>query len=116
MGMVRTASPPLGYEYAMLCGDEQTEVWAMHWHPSGQSDEINPHLHLGLPLLNDTSPINNKDHLSTGRMTFEDAIRWLIKCGVEPLREDWANQLTLAETPHKLFRSWHRDPSEARQG
>lgn len=99
-----------GYDYALVSGRPAVEVWAMHWHPTGASDEIKPHLHLGDVLLSERSPISSKAHLRTGRMTFENAIRWLIAFGAEPLHADWEDRLTLAETPHLLFRSWSADP------
>ncbi len=103
----------LGYDYSLVQG-ENTEIWAMHWHPKGRSWEVRPHLHLGDVILADDAPINSKSHLTTGRMTFETAIRWAIEFGVEPLRDDYDDHLTLAETPHMLYRTWSGDPGVAR--
>ena len=43
-------------------------------------------------------------------MTFENAIRWAVDFGAEPLYDDWQDRLTLAETPHMLYRSWSATP------
>lgn len=99
-----------GYEYSLVSGRNSAEVWAMHWHVTGVSDEVKPHLHLGDLLLSKEAPVNSKAHLRTGRMTFENAIRWVIAFGAEPLHANWEDRLTLAETPHLLFRSWSSDP------
>lgn len=94
-----------GYDYSLVQGDA-TEVWAMHWHPSGSSWERLPHVHLGDVLFADTAPVSSKSHLRTGRMTFETAVRWCFQFGAEPLADDWDDRLTLAEAPHILHRSW----------
>lgn len=99
----------LGYDYSLVQG-ENTELWAIHWHPSGRSWEKHPHLHLGDALLARTAPVSSKTHLFTGRMTFENAIRWAVDFGAEPLYDDWQDRLTLAETPHMLYRSWSATP------
>lgn len=99
-----------GYSYSMLAGPEQVEVWAMHWHATGVSDETKPHMHFGVPMLDNAAPVSKRDHMPTGRMTFEDAIRWLVKCGARPLVDNWTDRLALAEAPHLLFRSWSSDP------
>lgn len=103
----------LGYEYSLVTR-ESTELWALHWHPSGRSWEQRPHVHLGDVLLARTAPVTSKTHLVTGRMTFENAIRWAVEFGARPLRDDWTDQLTLAETPHILHRTWSGDPGIAR--
>jgi hypothetical protein len=106
-GPYRTTT--VGYDYSLVSG-ETDEVWAMHWHVTGVSDEVKPHLHLGDIMLSSQLPITSQTHLRTGRMTFETAIRWLIDFGAEPIHGDWQDRLTLAEAPHLLFRSWSADP------
>lgn len=103
----------LGYEYSLVMG-EATELWALHWHPAGQSWERRPHLHLGDVLLTPQAPVTSKTHLPTGRMTFENAIRWAVDFGVMPLADDWTDRLALAETPHILHRTWSADPGVTR--
>jgi hypothetical protein len=65
---------------------------------------------IGDKVLSQVAPVSSKSHLRTGRMTFETAIRWATEWGAEPRHEDWENRLTLAETPHLLYRSWSVDP------
>ena len=43
-------------------------------------------------------------------MTFENVIRWAIEFGVTRRHDDWENRLTLAETPHLLYRTWSDQP------
>jgi hypothetical protein len=103
----------LGYDYSLVQG-ESTELWALHWHPAGRSWERRPHLHVGDAVLAAGAPVSSKSHLGTGRMTFENAIRWAIEFGAMPLHDNWADRLALAETPHMLFRTWSGDPGVAR--
>lgn len=99
----------IGYDYSLVA-NEKDELWAMHWHAQSQSQEIKPHLHLGDLLLSDQSPVTSHNHLRTGRMTFETAIRWAVEFGARPLHDDWETRLALAEAPHLLYRSWGADP------
>ncbi len=102
-----------GYDHSLVRG-EATELWAMHWHPAGPSGEKLPHVHLGDVLFGEGSPVSSKNHLRTGRMTFETAIRWTIEFGAMPLHDDWEARLALAEAPHMLYRTWSADPGIAR--
>jgi len=103
----------LGYDYSLVAG-KATELWALHWHPSGRSWERRPHLHVGDVVLAEGAPVSSKTHLVTGRMTFENAIRWAIEFGAAPLHDDWADRLAVAETPHMLYRTWSGDPGITR--
>lgn len=99
----------LAYDYSLTV--DSAELWAMHWQPAGESWEKRPHLHLGEVILSGASPINRKAHLLTGRMTFENAIRWCIDFGAIPLHDDWNDRLALSEAPHLLNRTWHVNPT-----
>lgn len=46
----------------------------------------------------------------TGRMTFENAVRWAVEFGAVPMHDNWEDRLALAEAPHILHRSWSGDP------
>ncbi len=55
-----------------------------------------------------------REPLHTGRFTFEAMIRLLVQnFQAAPLVADWENRFLLAETPHRLYRSWHQTPAEA---
>ena len=75
------------------------EIWAMHWHPDGNSDYSEPHLHI--------PAIGGKSHLPAPRMTFEEAVLWTIRSGAEPARDDWETLLTSNYERHIQYRSWH---------
>ena len=91
----------LSYTYSLLKAGH--ELWAMHWHPDGVSDETRAHLHLNLEQGPDA-----KQHLPSGRMTFEDAVEWVIRSGVSPAREeDWQQILAQSKEVHVTHRTWH---------
>ncbi|MGH3355691.1 MAG: hypothetical protein ACRDOJ_07305 [Nocardioidaceae bacterium] len=76
-----------------------SDLWRMHWHPDGRSEVREPHLH---------TPPDLDVHRPCDRMTFETAIRWCIEDGA-PLTcaaQEAEDQLLVAETPHKLHRTW----------
>ena len=84
------------YDYSLVRG-EPTELWAMHWHPTGSFWERLPHVHLGDVLFAEGAPVSSRSHLRTGRMTFETAVRWAIEFGAMPLHDDWDQRLALVE-------------------
>ncbi len=90
----------LGYMYTFKVHGE--ELWVMHWHPDGRSHEQKPHLHLALP-----EDITRKAHFPVPRMTFEDAVAWVIESGVEPVRLDWKDVLEHSREIHIRYRTWH---------
>ena len=87
------------YMYTLL--QEGEEVFSIQWHPDGKSDYDGPHLHLG------RGPGKEKvDHLPTGRLTFEDAIEWVIQFGTPPARDDWQEVLAASKELHIRYRTW----------
>lgn len=96
------------YEYAIQTVDK-VEILAYHWHPSSNSHEIRPHLHIGLAQLKKDAVLHRKHHMLTGRVTLEGAIEVAITYGAQPLREDWKDVLAASEGPHLRHRSWHAD-------
>jgi hypothetical protein len=66
-----------GYDYSVRRAD-RSKVLDYHWHPAGLSHEQRPHIHLGSAQLADDAVLSNKQHLLTGRVTFESVIRDLI--------------------------------------
>src|SRR4051812_5959406 len=95
-----------GYDYSLQT-DDGCAVVDYHWHPLGQSHETAPHLHIGAAQLREDSVLSRKDHLPTGRITFERVIKTAIEAGATPLKTDWAECLHQTEYRHVLHRSWH---------
>lgn len=46
-----------------------------HWHPDGQSHVLAPHLHIGTNQLSTEAILTNKNHVATGRVSFEGLFR-----------------------------------------
>jgi hypothetical protein len=87
-----------GYNYKLQTTDG--DRWRFHWHPEGESSEVDPHVHL---------PPDFKAHRATPRVSLENAIEWCIADGA-PLRvseQEARNKLDLAQAGHVLFRTWH---------
>lgn len=93
-----------GYRYRLSVPPGE-DVFRMHWHPTGRSNEQRPHMHLALApsaTVGDTL----KEHFPSDRQTFEQAIRWAIGAGLAPARSDWQELLEQAERLHLQYRSW----------
>lgn len=102
-----------GYMYSVDSADGQ-EMIAAHWHPASPGPHKQPHLHVPVDMVSEAGYFLAREPLYTGRITFEFVIRFAVKnLGAEPMCEDWESKLLLAETPHKLYRSWHETPEEA---
>lgn len=71
------------YLYTVNADRLRGELFGWHWHPVGLSWCQSPHLH---------APGEDGDHVPTGRVAFEQVVRWLIEeLDVSPLRHDWAD-------------------------
>jgi hypothetical protein len=83
-----------GYWFEFLHADER-ELLAYHWHPTGASPIIWPHVHVSGP----TAPIDmTRGHLPTGPVALPWVLRYAIAdLGVRPLRADWQDVLREAE-------------------
>jgi hypothetical protein len=83
-----------GYRYALYNRDRR-ELLSYHWHQSGPSPILTPHLHVGCRAGNaDLSKV----HLPTGPVTLVDVIRCgIAEFGVQPLRADWGAVLDRAD-------------------
>lgn len=97
-----------GYDYS-ICRSDRAAVLDYHWHPNGQSHEVRPHIHLGSTQLHPDAVLSNKQHLTTGRVTFETAIRQAVDLGAVPRFEDWSKRLDTCEGPHLQHRTWSID-------
>lgn len=85
----------IGYVYRVL-GPSSDVIISYHWHPTGASAAVHPHLHLSgrlSPIERGVArrPVALGDmHLPTGFITLADIVRLLIdEFGVQPLRDDW---------------------------
>lgn len=89
----------VGYSYAVHDRAGQ-ELLTYQWHPVGRSPVVRPHLHLGSRLLRpELAPPFGRTHWPTERVTLTAVLRAAIEdLGVEPLRDDWQERLTVAET------------------
>lgn len=101
-----------GYMYAVDNADGQ-ELIAAHWHPMTSGPHTEPHLHVPHDMVSPAGYWLAREPLYTGRVTFEFLVRFAVNnVGAEPLCEDWESKLLLAETPHRLYRTWHETPQE----
>lgn len=94
-----------GYLYGLDDADGH-EILEYHWHPSGHSEETNPHLHLGAGALV-ARPELPGAHLPTGRVAVEDVLHLAITVfGVDPTRADWQDILGESKAAFEAYRTW----------
>lgn len=94
-----------GYSYGLSYGSE--ELWRMDWHPISRVSPLPfPHLHLNYRGLLPDDTDTSKQHLPTGRFTYEDSIRWAGFFGFPLAHSDAFERLNLAEERHLEHRSW----------
>jgi hypothetical protein len=98
-----------GYDYSLRTSDGSS-VLDYHWHPLSRSHEKAPHLHLGQALLRPDAVAKKKDHVATGRITFEAVVKQAIEWGVRPRFQDYEQRLASTEERHVLHRSWATAP------
>jgi hypothetical protein len=80
----------LQYRYRLAVPEH--DVFRLHWHPNGRSPVTYPHLHAALEPK-ERMPGSLDAHLTTGRMTLEDALRWAFELGMPAARDDWPKRL-----------------------
>ncbi len=101
----------LAYIYAVQLdapeNEGDSEVIAWHWHPLTTPDRPAPHIHVRAER-NDLGVTMSKAHIPSGRVSFEEIIRFLIEdLHVEPDRpEDWQEIVGDSESRFKTFRTW----------
>jgi hypothetical protein len=83
------------------------EVVGYHWHPSGRSHELRPHVHIGSGQLRDEAVLKNKAHVMTGRCSIEQVIRTAIQLGALPVCPDWSERLDGGHEIFVKYRTWH---------
>ncbi len=87
--------------YSYVVEDRQGhEVLAYQWHPKGQSQITEPHLHVHCEPLEST-------HLPTGRIALEDLLVYLIdEMGAKPAHHGWRDVLKKTREAFKRNKSW----------
>ena len=96
-----------GYRYRISRSD--TDLVLMHWHPVGHSPFKQPHLHIP-ELLGGLR--GEKGHLPVSRVTFEDAVEWVITMSGQHARSDWRSVLDRTRQKHLDHRSWSHTPPQ----
>lgn len=87
-----------GYLYTVNSDSAGGEVLSWHWHPERDHWCVWPHLH---------ADHDHGDHVPTGRVAFEQIIRWLIEeHELESSRPDWSEVLDRNEQDWRSRRSW----------
>ena len=84
-----------------------TDLVRMHWHPTGKSPFTTPHFHI--PMLARAAD-GEHGHLPIGRVSFEDAVQWVIVMSGQHARDDWQEVLDRTRTRHVEHRTWSDAP------
>lgn len=104
-----------GYMYSVE-NEHGQELLSAHWHPDTSGPHKRPHLHFPGRLEGTELGFLGREPINTGRVTFEEVVRFAVRnLGADAMHEDWEARLLLAETPHKLYRSWHEEPEEVQR-
>lgn len=93
----------LSYIYGLRLESGASIDW--HWHPTGNSDEQRPHMHVHF---------GGSAHLPCARHTFEDVIESCIELnnGIAACK-DWRERLDASRADHVEHRSWTQLPRAA---
>lgn len=94
-----------GYMYSVMSSDDEEQI-AWHWHPDSASDVKFPHAHIGTAALNPDGLLKKKDHLRTGRMTFESVVFNMIQWGVTPRNLNYEEILEANQVAFDKWKSW----------
>ena len=94
-----------GYMYTVMT-HEGAELIAYHWHPGGSSDVDFPHEHIGTAALNPDVPLTRKDHLRTGRISFESVVFNLFQLGITPLNLNYPEILDMNQVAFDKWKTW----------
>ena len=99
----------LEYNYHLLEGSHPDSKWIIRWEyvSRRRRHDVHPRHHVHVATVIDT-PAGKMDldklHLSTGWVTIEEVIRFLIAdIGVKPKTADWDAELIKSE---ELFKQW----------
>jgi hypothetical protein len=81
---------------------ENAELIAWHWHPLTTPDRVEPHMHVQA-----TPPLGLKVHMPSGRVSFEQVVRFLVDdLHIEPRRKDWRTVIDECDQRFRAFRTW----------
>ncbi|MFJ4785570.1 hypothetical protein [Streptomyces sp. NPDC088794] len=94
-----------GYMYTVMMRDG-AELIAYHWHPGGSSDVDFPHEHIGTAALSPNVPLTRRDHLRTGRMSFESVVFNLFQIGITPLNWNYPKILEMNQVAFDKWKTW----------
>lgn len=95
------------YRYKVSHCDK--DLVRMHWHPSGKSPFTTPHFHI--PMLSGGTG-GESGHLPIGRVSFEDAVQWVIVMSGQHARADWQEVLDRTRSVHVEHRTWSDAPPQ----
>jgi hypothetical protein len=96
----------LQYIYTIAAeADPDRELLEWHWHPDVR---LEPHLHLHATDLHLGEL--DKYHIPTGRVSFEEVARFLIKDLGVPGRGKWEKVLAESQTIFEMYRTWPAPP------
>lgn len=94
-----------GYKYTVRAGDDEEQI-AWHWHPGGKSDVEFPHAHIGTAALKPEALMTRKDHIRTGRMSFESVVFNMLQWGVVPRNLNYDEILGANQSVFDKWKSW----------
>lgn len=94
------------YWYTLARSNGAGEVVAYHWHPEAKGEVLHPHLHIGTGELNREGVLSRRNHMPSGRMSFEEVLVMLVDLGAEPLRADWEATVNRNLETFQAWRTW----------
>lgn len=95
-----------GYWYTIGRAGAGGEVIAYHWHPEAKGEVQHPHIHIATGELSGESVLSRRNHIPSGRMSFEEVLVMLTELGAEPVRSDWADVLGRNLEVFQRWRTW----------
>jgi hypothetical protein len=101
----------LTYSYHVLENADRDSRWIIRWeyvsHYRRRDEHPRHHVHIDTVVKTPAGEMDlNKLHLSTGWVTIEEVIRYLIaEMGVKPKIKDWDEELLKSE---ERFKEWTR--------
>jgi hypothetical protein len=98
----------LAYEYNVERRKDRQEIICWHWEGEHGRNSV-PHIHVGM-TKGHVSPITNKTHIPSGRVSVEDVVAFLIdELGVKPTKHrqtSWRDSLAKLRQLFYRFKTW----------